>query len=196
MFQEGFPLYLRNDVTMVVNYIEKASSRLISIGITEHHIQYSVHGDFIKFPDRMYYNDIPELDYQDMSLEQKMILHCIFSRNCDGYVRQKHLRLLLLMDYEDWVIPYIVKLCDEYVVEILDMTYSILCNKDNGRVMQFCYENVESFCKSYARMISYWNEFYRDRCYNFHEYIGRRLFRECFGYTRSLERLNKRLSSS
>jgi hypothetical protein len=48
------------------------------------------------------------------------------------------------------------------------MTYSILCNKDNGRVMQFCYENVELFCKSYARMISYWMD--------------------CFGYTRNLEK--------
>ena len=92
------------------------------------------------------------------------------------------------MVYADWAIPYIFKLCDEYVVEILEITYDILKDKDTERIKRFCLENVQLFCKSYARMISYWNEYYRHKYFNFHEYIGRKLFRDCFGYTRSLER--------
>ena len=123
-----------------------------------------------------------------------MILHCIYSRSCDGFVRQKHLNSLLLMDYEDWAIPYIVKICDEYVVEILEMTYDILKDQDTERIKRFCLENIVSFCKSYSRMISYWNEFYRYRYNNFQQYIGRKLFRECFGYSRSMERRKNRSS--
>jgi len=92
------------------------------------------------------------------------------------------------MDYSDWAIPYIVKVCDEYVAEILEMAYRILKEQDTERIKIFCLENVQSFCKSYARMTSYWNEFYRYRYRNFHQYIGRKLFRECFGYSRVLER--------
>ena len=95
------------------------------------------------------------------------------------------------MDYEEWAIPYIVKICDEYIIEILEMTYVILKEQDTEKIKRFCMENIEEFCKSYNRMISYWNEFYRDRYNNFHQYIGRKLFRECFGYSRFLERRKK-----
>ncbi|MFC0562328.1 hypothetical protein [Halalkalibacter alkalisediminis] len=77
-----------------------------------------------------------------------MIMHCIYSRSCDGFVRQKHLKSLLLMDYEDWAIPYIVKVCDEYIVEILEMTYDILKEQDTERIKRFCLENMERFAKA------------------------------------------------
>lgn len=37
-------------------------------------------------------------------------------------------------------------------------------------------------------MMSYWNELYRDREFNFHRYVGRKLFKECFGDDRTFER--------
>lgn len=39
--------------------------------------------------------------------------------------------------------------------------------------------------KSYSRMISYWNEYYRGYEPDFRKYIGRKLFRECLGYNRT-----------
>lgn len=54
----------------------------------------------------------------------------------------------------------------------------------------FCLENIESFCKSYNRMISYWNEYYKYKYKDFQQYIGRKLFRECFGYSKSMEHRN------
>lgn len=188
MFQDGFPSSLKDDVSKVVRLIPLKTYSNVSIGTSKQTIQYSQDCVVIKFPYRMYYINVPDEALNKLSLQQKMILHCIYSRSCDGFVRLKHLQSLLLMDYADWAIPYIVKLCDEYVIEILEMTYDILKEQDTERIKRFCLENVQSFCKSYNRMISYWNEFYRDRCYNFHEYIGRKLFRECFGYSRALER--------
>ena len=193
MFQEGFPNYLGDDVTKVVGMIPHKTYNNVTNGVSEDTIQYFQDYKVIRFPYRTYYIDISDEVKESLSQRQKMILHCIYSRSCDGFVRQKHIYSLLQMDYEDWAIPYIVKICDEYVVEILEMTYDILKEQDTERIKRFCLENIVPFCKSYNRMISYWNEFYRYRYTNFQKYIGRKLFRECFGYSKSMERRAKKI---
>lgn len=191
MFQDGFPNYLRDDVTTAVGMIPHKTYNNVTIGVSEDTIQYFQDNTVIRFPYRTYYIDSSDEVIDDLSLRQKMILHCIYSRSCDGFVRQKHIYSLLQMDYEDWAIPYIVKICDEYVVEILEMTFDILKEQDTERIKRFCLENNVQFCKSYNRMISYWNEYYRYRYNNFQKYIGRKLFRDCFGYSKSMERREK-----
>ncbi|MBC5638160.1 hypothetical protein H8S33_15295 [Ornithinibacillus sp. BX22] len=188
MFQHGFPEHLQDDVIKVSRLIAKKTYHHAAIDVSQDRVQYVQNNQVIWFPYRMYNVDKSDRIIDQLSLQQKMILHCIYSRSCDGFVRQKHIDLLLQLDYEAWAIPYIVKVCDEYVVEILEMTYEKLKNQDTKQFENFCLENVEAFCKSYNRMISYWNEYYRDRYNQFHHYIGRKLFRECFGYSRSLER--------
>ncbi len=188
MFQDGFPSDLGNDVFKVVQLIPHKTYGNVSIGTSEQTIQYSQNNISIIFPYRMYFFEVPDEVVSKLNLQQKMILNCIYTRCCDGFIRQKHLQSLLLMDYADWAIPYIFKICDEYVIEILEMTYDILKDQDTERIKSFCLENVQHFCMSYSRMISYWNEYYRSKYINFHKYIGRKLFRDCFGYSRSLER--------
>lgn len=152
MFQEGFPKYLRDDLSKMIGLIPIKTYSDISIGSSQQNVQYIQDGLNIEFPHRIYYVDISDEDLNKLGLQQKMILHCIYSRSCDGFVRQKHLKSLLLMDYANWAIPYIVKICDEYVVEILEMVYEILKEQDTNHIKKFCIENVQSFCKSYARM--------------------------------------------
>lgn len=193
MFQDGFPNYLRDDVTTVVGKIPHKTYNNVTIGVSEDTFQYFQDNKVIRFPYRTYYIDISDAVKENLSQRQKMILHCIYSRSCDGFVRQKHIYSLLQMDYEDWAIPYIVKICDEYVVEILEMTYDILEEQDTERIKGFCLENIVPFCKSYNRMISYWNEFYRYKYNNFQKYVGRKLFRDCFGYSKSMERRAKEI---
>jgi hypothetical protein len=189
LFQNGFPRNLSDDVSRVVELITLKTYNNVSISTSEYSVEYYLEGNLIIFPYRLYSIDISEEVIDKLSLQQKMILHCIYSRSCDGFIRQKHIQALLRMDYKNWTIPYIIKLSDEYVIEILEMIYDILKDQDNQKIKEFCLENVQSFCKSYARMISYWNEFYRDEYLDFHKYIGRKLFRECFGYSRTLERM-------
>ncbi len=191
MLQDGFPNYLRDDVTKADRLIPHKTYNDVTIGVSEENIQYFHDNNLIQFPYRIYYIDISDEVMDNLDVRQKMILHCIYSRSCDGFVRQKHLYSLLQMDYEDWAIPYIVKLCDEYVVEILEMIYDILKEQDTERIKRFCLENIGPTCKSYSRMISYWNEYYRCRYKDFRHYIGRKLFRECFGYSKSMERREK-----
>lgn len=191
MFQNGFPYALKDEVTKVVGLMADKTYNNVTIDVSEDIIQYHQDHEVIMFPYRIYYMDNSNDFTKDLSEQQKMILHCIYSRSCEGFVRQKHMQLLLQMDYGDWTIPYIVKICDEYVVEIVEMTYNILKDQDTERIKNFCSENRESFCKSYNRMISYWNEYYRHEYTNFHHYVGRKLFRECFGYSKSMARKNK-----
>jgi hypothetical protein len=189
LFQNGFPRNMSDDVCKVVGLIPLKTYNNVSVTPSEHSIQYYIGGNLISFPYRIYNIDTTEEVINKLSLQQQMILHCIYSRSCNGFVRQKHIKALLQIDYENWSIPYIIKLSDEYVVEVLEVLYDNLKNEDTQQIKEFCLENAQSFCKSYARMISYWNEFYRDRCSDFHKYIGRKLFRECFGYSRTLEKM-------
>lgn len=183
LFKNGFPNSLINDVSTVEMLIPLKTYRDVRVGVSEQTIEYCNNGVEIKFPYRIYFVEVSNDIISKLTLQQKMILHCIYSRSCDGFVRQKHLQSLLMMDYADWSIPYIVKPCDEYVIEILEMTYNTLKDQNTELFKSFCNENVQSFCESYNRMVSYWNEFYRDRCYKFYKYVGRKLFRECFGYS-------------
>lgn len=191
MFQDGFPINLRDDVTKIITLISQKTIN-VTIGESQDFIEYFQDEKVIKFPYRIYYIDNSDEFIDNLSVQQKMILHCIYSRSYDGFVRQKHLNSLLLMDYADWAIPYIVKICDEYVVEILEMAYEILKEQETEHIKRFCLENIATFCKSYNRMSSYWNEYYRYKYKNFQHYIGRKLFRDCFGYSKSLERRKNR----
>lgn len=188
LLDNAFPVEIKGDVYKVLELIPLKTYNNCPIGTSEETMCYWLNCAMISIPYRVYYIDISDDVLENLSLQQQMILHCIYSRSCNGFVRQKHLKLLLSMDYAVWTIPFIVKLCDEYVVEILEITYEMLKVQDTECIKEFCFNNVESFCKSHARMISYWNEFYRDRTYKYKDYIGRKLFNECFGYSRSMER--------
>lgn len=179
---QGFPEQVKEDVLAVTRLIASKTNRDVAIDLPQEPIYYVQKGKVIQFPYRIYYADIPDKAAAKLSPQQQMILHCIYSRSANGFVRQKHLRCLLQkMDYEEWAIPYIVKICDEYVVEILEMVYGFLKEQNTERIRCFCLENKEVFYRSYCRMISYWNEYYRHSTPDFQQYIGNKLFRECLG---------------
>jgi hypothetical protein len=189
MFQESFPNHLKDDVTKVVGLLtDQTSKNVFTDNISPDSVQYIQDTNFIQFPYRLYYLDNSDEYKDNLSERERMILHCLFSRSFDGHVRERHMDLLLQSDYEDWAIPYIVKICDEYVLEIIEMTYDHLRTQDTEQFKRFCVENRVAFCRSYDRMTSYWNEYYRYKYKNFQHYVGRKLFRESFGYSNALGR--------
>ena len=113
---------------------------------------------------------------------QEIIWHCIGSRSLDGYARQSHIQALLATDLPEWALPYIIKICDEYVVEILQLVYTSLARRDCTAYKRICALNLDYIKLGHSRMISYWNEFYRRDCFKYSEYVGKKLWRECFGY--------------
>lgn len=189
LFEYGFPKEMRADVLRVEENIARKTYQNVSVGCSELWCHYYLtDGAEVSFPYRIYYIDCYEKVAPDLTETQKMIYHAVFSRSCDGYLREKHLRALLESELPEWTYPYILKLSDEYVMEILECMYQELKTRNTDLLKAFCLCNAEQFLKSHSRMISYWNEFYRNRCYDYKYYVGRKLYRECFGYTRRLEK--------
>jgi hypothetical protein len=188
IFFEAFPKELLKDVELVVKEINERTYNNISLGVSGEHMTYVLDGKAIQFPIRMYFLELSDDIVAKFSQQQMSILHCIYSRNCNGYVRENHIKALLQSEFPGWSIPFIVKICDEYVVEILEDVYLGLQNQGGAGVKEFCVENKNVICKGHARMISYWNEYYRGRFPVFQDYIGKKLFEDCFGYSRSWER--------
>lgn len=186
MFEDGFPKKICEDVNFVSNMIKYNK---LDLDPTEQSCLYLIDGKEVKFPYRIYYKDKLKINELKLSSQQNVIYHCIFSRSCDGFVREKHIKELLSINFPRWAIPYIIKICDEYVVEILETVYNQLQNKCIDEIKTICKQNLNTFCLSHDRMISYWNEFYRYNCFRYKDYIGKKLFEECFGYTRSMEKL-------
>ncbi len=186
MFIDGFPSNLKETVQKVTEQIPVKTYNNIKVCETDEKITYLLGGQSISFPYRVYYHEMEDDVFEKMSSKEKMIISCIYSRSCDGFVREKHVKNLLSAELPEWVVPYIFKVCDEYVIEILQIVYDHLKNKNTESIKQFCADNPISFCKSYNRMISYWNEFYRCDCYRYKNYIGRKLFIECFGASRTM----------
>ncbi len=188
MFYNAFPNDLRENLNKVIEAMPNNTFNNVPFATSDNMIAYTQKNHIVDIPYRMYLLDIADAEYKKLNQTQKQIMCCIYTRSCDGYVREKYLRKLLNMPMEQWAIPFIVKLCDEYVLEILEIIYDKLKERDNTDIQRFCLVNKVSIRKSYSRMISYWNEYYRGYEFNFKQYIGRKLFRECLGYDRTFER--------
>lgn len=187
MFFSSFPVYLRDDISKVMEILPNNTINNVSNVFCGESTAYVLANYIIDIPYRLYLLDVEDSEYKKLNQIQKQIVCCMYTRSCDGYIREKYLTRLLDMPFELWSIPYIVKLCDEYVVEILKIIYDKLKERDNKDIQRFCLMNKVSINKSYSRMVSYWNEYYRKDEFDFKKYIGRNLFKECLGYDRHFE---------
>lgn len=191
MLIDAFPKQLKDDVEFVIEQISLDSCCKSGKLVTSQNVSWELkNGECICFPYRIYFIDKMADCGEIFTPTQEIIYHCIFSRSCDGYVREKHISALLEAETPDWVIPYILKICEEYVLNILDMVYSKLSETDTSAYKEICRLNLGQFVKGHDRMISYWNEYYRDKCYNFCNYVGKKLYEECFGYVKSDNKFN------
>ena len=187
MLSNGFPFVNEEIVNRAVSNIPFETYNNIKIRFTnDMNIEYLMGQTKICFPYRLYTAEIKDSILSKLDFTERMVLHCIYSRSCNGFVREKHITALLEENSPDWVMPYVVKVCDEYIVEILQVVYENLKDKNTDKFKSFCAENRATFCRSYNRMISYWNGFYRNDCYRYKDYVGHKLFIECFGAKRTM----------
>ena len=182
---KAFPKELASDVEAVCKLMSTNSNTFDDALICNENTEWKLPSEeMIRIPYRIYVDD--DIIFSNrMTERQKLIYHCIFSRSFNGYVRQKHIEALLALDLPDWAIPYVIKICDEYVKEILEVVYHKLQGRNNERYKALCALNFDYFRLGHSRMISYWNEFYRYDCYRYDDYIGKKLYSECFGYNKT-----------
>ncbi len=145
-------------------------------------------GSKVRFPYRLYFED-DECVYSSLSDIEKAIYSCMFTRHCDGHIREKHLGRLLSAEMQEWFMPYILRLSSEYVVEIVENIYETIKGKDNQAIQEFCHNNPLLLKRAYIRMTSYWECYYKMRYPKFKSYIGRKLFKDCFSPHTNFEKL-------
>ncbi|UCM91750.1 hypothetical protein LC193_08645 [Streptomyces marincola] len=139
-----------------------------------------VEGQQVLIPRRLYNDEPPTDAVAPLSARQRQLLHCLYSRHSDGVVRQRHLEKIV-GSTDPWVVPFVVQLVGEYVLEILvvicdelrHLTASGTCGlRAYG---QFIVDNPAYFARIQRRVVSYWSCYYRGTYASFRGYPGRTL---------------------
>ncbi|WP_208754080.1 hypothetical protein [Streptomyces bauhiniae] len=128
--------------------------------------QVEVWGETATIPARIY-QDEPNADVvRSLAGTQQVILRCLYSWHCDGRVRQRPLEQIVRLD-EAWVVPFVVQLAGEYVVEILEAIYrglpglGVPDSVQRGLYGEFIARNPAFFARTERRVVSNWSCYYR-----------------------------------
>lgn len=132
----------------------------------------NVDGETLRIPYRVYYD--PDLLRRELGNSQaaaRLILLCLGTRHYDGYLRQECLRELLNIE-SPWLIPYVVQLAGEYVVEIVEDVVKAICGYDPARLRPFVLANPAYLKTLERRVTSYWSCYHRQAYPDRHAYPG------------------------
>ncbi|MFC5830602.1 hypothetical protein [Nonomuraea insulae] len=137
----------------------------------------AVRGQRLRIPYRIYEEPPPPEMLDDFGEVARVVLDCLLTRHHSGYVRQQHAERVISIDV-DWVVPFIVTLVGEYVIEIVDVVWAGLAELDTSGTWQqqrygrFAAENPNFMTLMRQRAVSYWNCYYRWRFPDFSPYPG------------------------
>ncbi|MFD5142921.1 hypothetical protein [Streptomyces sp. NPDC058401] len=137
----------------------------------------TVEGRQVLIPGRLYNNEPSTDRVASLSSRQQQLLHCLYSRHCDGIVRQRHLEKVV-GSTDPWVVPFVVQLVGEYVLEILvvicDELRDLATPGTCGHLAygQFLVDNPAFFARTQRRVVSYWSCYYRGAYASFRGYPG------------------------
>jgi hypothetical protein len=84
------------------------------------------------------------------------------TRHWDGYVREECVRQLVGID-RPWVVPFVVQLLGEYVLEIVDVVAAAIPGVNAAQFSEFVRENRGFMATTRRRMTSYWDCYFRGR---------------------------------
>jgi hypothetical protein len=170
----AFPRSLSSDVASVASIIPPTTTYPIG------EFTVRVAGERLAIPYR-FYNDEPLVDeVASLSARQQLLLHTLFIRHHNGYVRQKHLQQAI-RSVEEWTPPYVVSVIGEYVVELIQMVAEGLDQLEDPHSPQsaiygrYVADNRAAIALIEARAASYWNVYYRTRFPRFAQYPSRAL---------------------
>lgn len=173
----AFPPRLAGDVRSVLAVVPDA--RLAPVEPFEVEVQ----GETVAIPSRIY-NGEPGADSERLlSGTQRVILHCLYSRHSDGRVRQRHLEQIVGSS-EPWVVPFVVQLAGEYVLEIVEVIRQGLVglaapgSAQRRLYGEFITRNPAFFARTERRVVSYWSCYYRWKYAVFGTYPGCALMEE------------------
>ncbi len=116
-----------------------------------------VQGENLSIPSRLY-GDVPPPP--NCSDAQKLVWSCLYSRMSDGFVREKFLKEVLHIN-SPYVVPFVIQLCGEYVIEIISIIHSNLSKLNREMYIEFFNDNPEFIHLTRQRATSYWNCYFQ-----------------------------------
>lgn len=126
----------------------------------------SLDGERLFIPERVYYAPGALIAATQAGGDPGCIALCLGTRHHDGFVRERCLRQLLDAR-EAWIIPFIVRLAGEYVVQIVARIEAHLPLLDAALYGKFLRENPGLLATTERRVVSYWYAYqhagYRER---------------------------------
>lgn len=157
--------------------IERMNRKISFLSLFPHSNLYKVYlnDEQLSIPYRIYHDEPHHTIIQQLEQQQKAIFACFYTRHCDGFVREQMLRYIIKLD-DAFVVPYVIQLTGEYVYEILEVIYDHLEDLNIDSYLNFIFENPVYFAKTKARMISYWDCYYRNRATDLKHYKGYKIF--------------------
>lgn len=165
----AFPAHLQRDVQTVLKLLPSAPLKpALPFGVT-------VDEQPLVIPYRIYQAEPPAGAETSLPPTQLAILNCLYTRHHDGRVRQRRLKHVLTLN-EPWVVPFVVRLVGEYVLEILlDIRRELVELDDPTTPQHTVYGQVLAANPSFLavtrqRVASYW------ACYYRHLYSDRRYY--------------------
>ncbi|MFI8193791.1 hypothetical protein ACIF8T_34320 [Streptomyces sp. NPDC085946] len=167
----AFPACLADDVQRVLAVMPDASTAPLLP------FEVEVQGETVAIPSRIYNDELDAGLEAPLTGTQRLVLHCLYSRHSDGLVRQRHLEQLVASS-EPWVVPFVVQLAGEYVLEILEAISRGLCELSSPGSAQrqlygeFIARNPAFFARTERRVVSYWSCYYRWKYEAFGTYPG------------------------
>lgn len=174
----AFPTNLEDDVMVVLRQIKQTTTLDFS-----YCFEVNICENLLIIPERIYYNELSSTQLNSFTVQQQVILACLFTRHHNGFVREENLRKIIhLSNHYIWIIPYLIRLTGEYVIEILQVIKSNLDKVNKVKIKEFIVDNPKFFNTIESRVLSYWDCYYRNLYPNKEDYIGY----EIIQYFRSL----------
>jgi hypothetical protein len=136
-------------------------------------IEVRVGGEELAIPYRIYHLDYEDA-FADLTETQSILYSCLLTRHHDGHVRQRHLERIISA-HEPWIVPFVLQLTGEYVIQIIESVEAHLPALDPTLYGRFIRDNQEYFQTTEARMISYWDCYYRHLYKLPSDYVGFRV---------------------
>jgi hypothetical protein len=182
----AFPSVLADDVRVVAGILPFEEREILAgvetvrwvdnfvSTINPQEIIVDVGGDTIRLPYRVYFKEPQLAQVESLTPVQQSILHCIYLRHHDGYIRQKHLESLTSIS-ENFVRPFVIQLLGEYVIEILQVINRRLNDDVATGYASFLLANKSYWQRIQSRMISYWDVYYRPSFPKLEQYIGKQI---------------------
>jgi hypothetical protein len=144
------------------------------------HWSFVVGHEALSAPERIYNPPSRDKDLNRLGGVEQLMVQCVLSRHHNGYVRQAAVERLLV-DPEAWVVPFVLRLTGEYVIEITELICSSLDEHLPIAYIDFCGANQPFLDAMAAKATSYWNCYHRRRYPTRAEYPGLRALRLAAG---------------